>query len=162
MRAHLRLQREKGDTSNITHSLAKRRKKHTLWLSWHMVCACWQLAYTNTTHPKLQLITSGTTHPVETEVECNTKEKADRRKGAYKNCNNVVKKKVRWLCWPATDLKLHFSHCTADWVLLILNGLTAKTTVYADFVCSQVSWYLVPKSLNWRKTVSERCKFVRL
>lgn len=119
-----------------------------LWLSWHMVCACWQLAYTNTTHPKLQLTTLGTTRHKVTEVEHNTKERADRRKGVCKNCDNIIKNNVCQLCWSATDLEVHFSHCAADWVLLILNGLTAKTIVYADFVWSQSHdiWFQNPST----------------
>lgn len=43
--------------------------------------ACWQLAYTITTHPKLKPTTLGTTHPVVIEVERNTKERGRQEEG---------------------------------------------------------------------------------
>lgn len=77
----------------------------------------------------------GTTHPMATEVDRNTKKRAERSKGVCKNCNTIVKKNVHQLYGSATDLKVHFSHCTAEWVLLTLNGLTAKQ-LFMQILCA--------------------------
>lgn len=68
---------------------------HTMTVLAHGVCVLTACLYQQ--HPP-KTTADHLRDPVVAEVERDTKEKADRRKGVYRNCNNTVKKKVCQLC----------------------------------------------------------------